>query len=705
MKKIFILLTALLTCTLLAACGAEKEPENVWMGIGLGADLAAITEREEYYDLMVASEELFALGLLEQNPEEYTIQFLPDGEFVYALLGTQFVMGEPAQIWSEVSAQEADVYLYWTDGSRELLLEGIPSEYAANDYHFRCYIDQERNCYFYRTSYPQVNGEYRQVGTIVKMFPSGEIRYENTLELGFIIEDICQTEGGRIYLLLLDYENNRKVVKELDPETGQLILEHQVELSLGDLYLGGADDFLTVAGFGSGGYGVGAVDMAAECTTPLLFFNGTSYGWHDDLVLQDFQVMEDGTIDFLWTDRNGLNCFRERMRMEKVEKTPIVLRGIFFADSWLSKQVALFNQKSSDYHVIMEVCGYGNDLENFSRLTSVQVGAGKGPDILCGDYLLQDYLDGMMDKGALEVLNPYMEASGIREENYFPLTFSAWRQGENIYGVTPKMEVYYEEMDAEVLGRLEMPDIEMLVEALLAWEGNGVYRKRLASGEVLNLFLQGSENLWGMVDWETGSCDFNTPLFDKLLEAARRYGYEVRRELEPEITYHKNLEFFFGFHSSAEQKEKGMVSVGFLFDDGCHAVSMPRYTMAVNANSTHKEGAWEFISFLLGEEVQDRKERYLPPVHRESFDKWLEWELNDLTGSLGAVYYGENTSKEKREEYKKAIEDAKPLPIRTASILTIVLEEAENYFNGSKSAEEVSKVINNRVQLYLNERK
>lgn len=81
----------------------------------------------------------------------------------------------------------------------------------------------------------------------------------------------------------------------------------------------------------------------------------------------------------------------------------------------------------------MESCGYSNDLKDFARLTSVQVGAGKEPDILCEDNLLQEYLIGIPDKEALKVLNPYMTASGIREEDYFPLVFSSWRQGETSY--------------------------------------------------------------------------------------------------------------------------------------------------------------------------------------------------------------------------------------------------------------------------------
>jgi len=339
------------------------------------------------------------------------------------------------------------------------------------------------------------------------------------------------------------------------------------------------------------------------------------------------------------------------------------------------------------------------------------VGAGRGPDILCGDNLLHDLISGMLEKGVLEALNPYMEASGIREEDYFPLTFSSWRQGENIYGVTPKVDVFYEEAETKVLGIHEMPDIEALSNALLAWEGNGVYSRGFDSGQVLHSFLRGSESLWGMVDWENGSCDFNTPLFAKLLEAARRYGDDGRKDQESAITVSIDLDYFFEFHGSAEQEAAERVSSGILFDDGCHGASIPLYTMAVNANSANKEGAWEFISFLLGEEVQDRQKWYLPPVHRESFDKWLEWEICDLSEErfenghiYHPAYYGEDTSEEKRKEYKEAIENARPLPIRTAPILNIILEETSDYFNGSKTAEEVSTIINNRVQLYLSER-
>ena len=714
MKRIIITLNILLACILLAACGGKTVQEEPWIGIAPDSDLAAVTERTEYYDLAVETEELFDLGLWEKNPEEYYSSHIERlGITVYNLLGMQFVEGEPAQVWSEVSPVGVNIYLYRTDGSRELLASGLSdNDSAFVDSRYDAFVDRDKNCYCYRYTFPKIDGEYMYVNTIMKILPTGEVQYKNKLETDCLLEDICQTEDGRIYLLLKDYETRKEILEELDPDTGQLIPESRMEWD----FIDNVSSNLGTAGASparASNRGIDSIDIEAQSTSSLLYSDGTTFGLRDEWDICDFQVLEDGAIEVLWSYQRGHGYTMDRMRMEKVEKTPVVVRAVFEDDYWLSEKVALFNQKSRDYHVVLESCGYGNDVEDYARLTSVQVGAGKGPDILCGSELLQDYVSGMMEKGALEELNPYMEASGIREEDYFPLAFSAWRQGEKIYSVTPKMDIYYEEMDAEVLGSAEPPEIETLADALLAREESAVYRQGLTSEGLLNTFLQGSESLWGMVDWKAGSCDFNTPLFEKLLEAARRYGYDDRRTLEQEITRRIKMEVYFHFSSPAEQREEGTVYVGTLFDDGCHVVSYPLYAMAINSNSPHKEGAWEFIEFLLGEEVQYREEFYLLPVHRESFDKWLEWELWWLTepryedngkGYI-PVYHGENTSAEKVNAYKKAIEDARPLPIQTAPILKIIQEEAEDYFNGSKNAEEVSRVINNRVQLYLDERK
>ena len=113
MKKYTTALTPLLACVFLAACGDKTEQEGPWIGIAPGSDLTAVTERTEYYDLAVETEEVFDLGLWEKNPEEYyagDIEIF--GLTIYNLLGTQFAMGEPAQLWSKQSPDGVDIYLY-----------------------------------------------------------------------------------------------------------------------------------------------------------------------------------------------------------------------------------------------------------------------------------------------------------------------------------------------------------------------------------------------------------------------------------------------------------------------------------------------------------------------------------------------------------------------------------------------------------------
>lgn len=718
MKKGSLLAIALSLCVFLTACGAKEggeSSESIWRGLAPDADLEAYTERTDYYDFIV-EEESFDVGLWEKNPQDQLrFSIIARGGTVYTFLGAQFWKGEPVQLWAETSLNGGKVFLYRKDGSSEILLENAPGQYAAYDTKYVWYIDREGDFYCYVTVYVDIDRENRAQGTLVKMLSSGEVLYEKKLEAGVIINDLCQTDDGHVYIQLQEQGKETRLLAEVDPATGEVLPDSRTEIPLTFMvYLGTAEGFPAVTGYtmDEPSHKIMKVEKAGGSLSPAMYFTGTSYGWPDGMRLQDFRMLEDGQIEFLWTDYYGHSSLWQKLRMEKLEKTPIVLRGIFYSDTWLANQAVRFNRENDTYHVIIEDCADRNGVKDFARLTGVQVGAGKGPDILCGSSLLSDSINGMLEKGVLEELNPYMEASGVREEDYFPLTFSSWRQGESIYAVNPRVSVRDYQIDEAVLGSRETPDIETLTDALLSWEGDSLYQRGYSSRSVLRTFLEGTENLWGMVDWENGSCDFDTPLFGKLLETAKRYGDDGRKGLQSPVMYSQYFTNITHFKGREEQEEEKKVTCGFLFDDGCHAAAASTYAMAINANSAHKEGAWEFIRFLIGEEAQSDTSKSTPPVHRDVFETWMQEIIDTLVKEHyvnGILIHpsgsGIDASEKKQEEYRKAIEDARPLPIRTEPVLAIVLQEAEDYFNGGKSAEEVSKVINNRVRLYLEEMK
>lgn len=720
MRKWLLLAGAYLLCTVLASCGKEETAEEVakdkgqegtlegvqkeaeesiWQGATAKDTLVSLTERTEYYDLTVKQEELFG-SLPEAGISTYPI-------------GTQFYQGEPVQLWVSKASQGSDICLYRTDGSRELLLESAPGRLTASGCQW--YLDREGDFYCRYIDYIHRGTEYIAQGSYAKILSSGEVLAESTMEENVVIEDFCQTRDGRMYLLSRNKEDDTRFLEEIDDSTGLIIPESRREVPMQFMvYLGDGGDSPAVTGYSYDDIRRRVVKMnpADGSTSLVLSFSGTTYEMHSNLELQDCRVLEDGSLEFVWTQRSGNGGLLERLKMEKIDKIPIVLRGVFWHDAWLADRITRFNGENGDYHVIMEDCWDGRQQEEFFRMTSVQIGAGKGPDILCGNQLPQGYIGGMLEKGALENLAPYMEASGIREEDYFPLAFATWREGEKIYGVNPRMGLWGEELDEKVLGSREVPDIETLADALLALESDGVYYEGWDSAQVLKSFLQGTDSLWGMVDWESGTCDFGGPLFGKLLEAARRHGDDGRKKPESTIMQKRLLVGVVYFHGQAQQEEEGWVTSGVLFDDGCHVSGSPMYTLAMNSNSSHKEGAWEFIRFLMEEETQSTNLEWdVPPVNRNAFEVWMQKSIQELArerrenGTLiYPAYYGTDVSEEKQAEYRRTLEEAKPLPLRTEPILEIILEEAKDYFDGYKNVEEISKVIENRVQLYLDER-
>lgn len=277
-------------------------------------------------------------------------------------------------------------------------------------------------------------------------------------------------------------------------------------------------------------------------------------------------------------------------------------------------------------------------------------------------------------------------------------------------------------MDGSVLGGTGEPDMESLADILLSGQADRTFLKGYDSRRLLELLLKGSETLWGTVDWKQGSCDFGGELFGKILEVSKRYGDNGENRETGCIAEGRSYGAIYIFDDRQEREKKGKVICGVLFDDGCHPAVQPDSALAINANSPNKEGVWEFFSFLLGEEAQLGSGGV--PVSRRAFDAWAEGQKEQFAGGreihlshretlsdgtsviVGEFVYTEaDVSDEIVEEYRGMMEDARPIPICTAFILAIISEEAEDYFQGNKSPEEVSRLITNRVQLYLDEGK
>lgn len=128
-------------------------------------------------------------------------------------------------------------------------------------------------------------------------------------------------------------------------------------------------------------------------------------------------------------------------------------------------------------------------------------------------------------------------------------------------------------------------------------------------------------------------------------------------------------------------------------------------TLAINAGSAVKEEAWKFLAFLLSEDMQTLQEREGFSMLKSVNEKIL----NDIQDQVIKGTYklpDGKVAKVKEEsfaEFKQIIEKAERYAVLDTKVLSIIGEESSSFFSGQKSAEEVAKLIQNRVTTYLNE--
>ena len=124
---------------------------------------------------------------------------------------------------------------------------------------------------------------------------------------------------------------------------------------------------------------------------------------------------------------------------------------------------------------------------------------------------------------------------------------------------------------------------------------------------------------------------------------------------------------------------------------------------------------------MISEEYQCNYIYSNSPIHKEAFEKQLDDAMEKV------IYTDENgkeveqvkmsyvyedleieiysATKEEAEAYKKIVEGATTLATYDRQIMTIVEEEMEAFWDNKKTAEEVSKIIQSRAEIYVNERR
>ena len=460
---------------------------------------------------------------------------------------------------------------------------------------------------------------------------------------------------------------------------------------------------------------------------------GRLWGWGDESVQiagEDVDaVFRDGE-DFMvmcsefrskwedWVDKRPVQTFAA-IALEDRERHPPRQRLALgtAADEFIRGElgrldllVRMYNRQSREYRVEL----VEEKDEDSMQMKFIQ---GKGADIIDLTHIYAGNLAGI---GAFEDLTAYYEASDTvgMEDILDPVREACVLAGKNV---------------------LVMPSFHILTVSSLEKEVT-------AQGWDVWEYLERAENEWVFdgqnplnaltdcmgvrageyfIDYEKKECHFDSPEFRKLLEACGR----VRTYDEATSANSRAHSVFVPERITTpwdmtRQSIRGYELwdwadrlVGYPGMYGPEHKLYPSSVFAMNSASKNKEGAWDFLEFMMSEEVQ-LLTSWCFPSRKDAFEQSLSdiyvspsransFPLTDENGQIVILGKVKEVTDHEKEVLRGIVEDAKYDSWGSGSspLWRIVSEEAAMYFKGDAGLDSTIDKIQSRVQLYLDESK
>ena len=442
--------------------------------------------------------------------------------------------------------------------------------------------------------------------------------------------------------------------------------------------------------------------------------------------LYDMEALDDGGLR-IFANVDGETCVLELQENSEVPaaKEEVVL-ALMNEDQHLQRAVTHFNRQSDKYHVTLNVLLEDYDLLNgtdtrdeLQNKMRLLLSAGRGPDILCDAFIPFGLEESYAAKGVLDCVDDVPEDG----EQYLQAALEGGILGGNLYGIPYSCSLQYAVYAKGFVGERTSWTMPELMEAVRNSDAK-VLHDGLTGFFIVRDYGLSDDGNTAYIDWENGESHLDEKPFIELLEFAKEYS-DDRGSSSLNMSMLASGELV-AVSSRSDELVRNMNYLNTCFRGEPALLGYPRtegngiyvYTpnLYLNHSAQCKEGAKEFLRFLIsaGEQrrlatkasargYRDMRPPYLP-VNMEAVDTYIAACIGMGAGDPSAGEDNEITD-EDIETFRWLLEQAHPISGKTYAIINIVWEELEPYFAGSVSAKEAARKLDNRVQLYLDERK
>ena len=367
--------------------------------------------------------------------------------------------------------------------------------------------------------------------------------------------------------------------------------------------------------------------------------------------------------------------------------------------------ISQFNRTNADYRVeLTEYFPYDEnvsdgDWENAIMNLNTKIIAGEIPDIIDMSELTVGVY---YAKGIVEDIYPYLENDpSINMDDYFENLLDAMRIDGAIAYVTNGVSVHTMIADSSILesnSGWTFDEFESFVK-----ENGAAALGNMTSRTLLRVLMMVDDSF---VDWSKGECYFDSQKFIRLLELANAaadkrtdsFGMDTQDDFI--ATYGAILSVY----QIAQYRNAfggDLNTIGFPSDGGVYYAISPETKIGISTTSNNKDGAWQFVRSFLEEKQQESC--YSLPIRKASFEKVMS-EAIDGKSIWSFMYEDVRVTECDVDITYKLLENANYIISDSFALEDIAEEEAEAYFSGKSTVEDVAAKIQNRAKIYVNER-
>ncbi len=399
-------------------------------------------------------------------------------------------------------------------------------------------------------------------------------------------------------------------------------------------------------------------------------------------------------------------------------------------DWTVKSRVIEFNKKNDTYRIsLIDYSSESGEYEEGISRMNTDIVSGKVPDII----LLDDSMptDSYISKGLFADLLPIIEKDEeIDRNDLMPNVMEAFSRDGKLYRLIPSYSIRTIVAKTSDVGEERGWTVE---EAMALWDSKPEGTEFIAGAtrsEMLNMCMSfaGSQ----FVNYSTGDCDFNNEGFLNLLEFLKRFPVEISDDYYTDEYWSSydslwrtgkviTQQMYLGDFRNLNYTQKGtfgepITMIGFPSTDQDGSVLVPTMQFAISAKSKNQDAAWQFLRYYLTEDYQNEAPGF--PLSMKVLEKRAEEAMDrpyytDENGNK--EYYDdiiyiddvevtiEPMTREEVDHFMEILKTFKNVGRYDDTLINIISEEAEPYFNGQKNAGEVAQIIQNRAQIYLHE--